>query len=408
MPRLLPLCLALSLAAISNPAAAQPPLTETEAVARLSLESPRARAIHAQADLIRAEGLAAGRWPNPRVTASREAVSGVTEGYLLVSQALPVTGRRGLQVDSASQQARAAELRADDMLRRLRADVRRAFVDLSVEEARERELGATLAALQSLADALERREKAGDTAGFDRLRAEREALDAAAALGDARARRARAQGALASFFFPTPDPASLHAAPLVADHAPLPAAKDLVARAETTRGDVLALDRDIEAARLAGSAADRSRIPEPEVVAGLKTSNVGDDRRGSVFSLIASIPLFDQARPERARADARERLATAEREALRAEIGATVRGLRQAAQERRTTADAYRLMSLPKSDELRRIAQLSYEAGERGILELLDAYRSASDARLRVLDLDAAAAHADIDLELATAVEIRK
>ena len=144
------------------------------------------------------------------------------------------------------------------------------------------------------------------------------------------------------------------------------------------------------------------------MVAGLKTSNVGTDHRGWVLSVLASIPLFDRAQPERSRAEARARLATAERDALRAEIGASVRALRQAVEERRAASDAYRRVSVPKSDELRRIAQLSYDAGERGILELLDAYRTAADARLRLLDLEAATALAEIDLELATAVEIRK
>jgi outer membrane protein, heavy metal efflux system len=408
MPRLLPLFLVLCWAAFSTTVAAQQPLTEEEAVARLSLESPRARAIHAQTDLARADALAAGRFPNPRVTVSREAVAGVAEDYLLVSQSLPITGRRGLQMDSAKQQVRAAELRSDDLLRRLKADVRRAFIDLSVEESRERELATAIDALQSLTDVLERREKAGDAAGFDRLRAEREALDVAATLAETRARRARAQGVLASFFFPPPDPAVLHAGPVATERPPLPDADDLVARAERARSDLLAFDRDVEAARLAASAAGRSRVPEPEIVAGLKTSNLGDDRRGSVVSLLASIPLFDRARPEQARAEAEGRLAAAERDALRAEIGAAVRSLRQAAQERRASLDAYRKVSVPKSDELRRIAQVSYDAGERGILELLDAYRSAADARLRLLELGAAAAHSDIDLELATAVEIRK
>ena len=169
-----------------------------------------------------------------------------------------------------------------------------------------------------------------------------------------------------------------------------------------------ALERDIAAARLAGRAAARSVVPEPEVVAGLKTSSAGEDQYGSVFSIVASIPLFDHARPEKAQAAARELLATAERDALRAEIASTVRGLHAAAEERRRAADSYRKEAVPRSDELRRIAQISYDAGERGILELLDAYRSAADARLRLAELDAVAAHADIDLELATAVEIRK
>jgi outer membrane protein TolC len=124
--------------------------------------------------------------------------------------------------------------------------------------------------------------------------------------------------------------------------------------------------------------------------------------------VLAAVPLFDRAQPERAQAVAREGLAIAQRDALRAEIASGVRGLRLAAQERRSAADAYRREAVPRSDELRRIAEVSYDAGERGILELLDTYRSAADARLRRVELDAAAAHADIDLELATAVEIRK
>jgi cobalt-zinc-cadmium efflux system outer membrane protein len=383
-------------------------LTEAEAVARLSLEGPRARAIRAEVDFARADALAAGRVPNPRFTLSRESVSGVSENFLLFSQALPITGRRGLQKDSALAQVRASELRADDVLRRLRADVRRAFVDLSVDEARERELKAALTSLQSLAEALARRESAGDAAGFDRLRAEREALDLAAALGEARARRARAQGVLASFFFPPPDPGTLHAAALGDVRPPLPPADDLVAEAQRFRPDLLAFEREIEASRLAGRAATRGRVPEPEIVAGWKTSSVGDDRTGSVVSLLANVPLLDRAKPERALADARERRATAERDALLAEISGVVRGLRLAAEERRSGADGYRREAIPRSDELSRIAQVSYDAGERGILELLDAYRSATDARLRLLELDAAAAQADIDLELAAAVEIRK
>ncbi len=404
----LSLCMVLWLPGLVVSAGAQQPLTEGEALARVSLGSPRARAIRAQADLVRADALAARRFANPSVTASREAVSGTAERYLLFSQTLPITGRRALQIASAGQDVAAADLRVDDSTRRLRADARRAFVDLSIEEALERELEGALGALRGLVDVLTKRENAGDAATFDRLRAEREALDMAAALSEAHARRASAQGQLAAFFYPTPDPSTVHAAPLSTDRAPLPPADALVARAEAARPDLQAFERDIESARLAVRAAGRSVIPEPQVVAGLKTSSVGHDTRGSVLSIVASIPLFDRARPERARGEARVLLATAERDALRAEVGVSVRALRTAAEERRVALDAYRQVSIPKSDELQRIAQVSYDAGERGILELLDAYRSAAGARLRLLELEATTAHAEIDLELATAVEIRK
>ena len=121
-------------------------------------------------------------------------------------------------------EVRAAQLRADDLVRRLRADARRAFVALSVEETRVRQLERALADLESLSEILAKREAAGDAAGFDRLRAEREALDVAASLAGARAERARWQGDLAAFFYPSPDPESLHAAPLSPARSPLPAA----------------------------------------------------------------------------------------------------------------------------------------------------------------------------------------
>ena len=54
-------------------------LTESEALARLSPDSPRIRAIRSTADLARADVLAAGRWPNPRLTIDRETVAGITE-----------------------------------------------------------------------------------------------------------------------------------------------------------------------------------------------------------------------------------------------------------------------------------------------------------------------------------------
>ncbi len=52
-------------------------LTESEALARISPDSPRVRAIRAGVEVARVDVLAAGRWPNPRLTsiASRSPAS---------------------------------------------------------------------------------------------------------------------------------------------------------------------------------------------------------------------------------------------------------------------------------------------------------------------------------------------
>src|SRR5919109_4194761 len=77
-------------------------LTESDALARLSAGSARARAVRAAVEVARADVLSAGRWPNPRLTYDRESVAGMTEHMVMVTQPLPITGRRGLDVQAAS------------------------------------------------------------------------------------------------------------------------------------------------------------------------------------------------------------------------------------------------------------------------------------------------------------------
>src|SRR5438552_7447521 len=113
-------------------------LTEPEALARLSMESPRVRAIRSAVEVARADVLAAGRWPNPRVTVDRESVAGTTEYITSVGQLLPINGQRGLHVRAASALADAIASRTDDEVRRARADLRLAFAQLAAAQVRER------------------------------------------------------------------------------------------------------------------------------------------------------------------------------------------------------------------------------------------------------------------------------
>src|SRR5262245_22014746 len=92
-------------------------LTEAEALDRLSTDSPRARAVHAAVDIARVDVLGAARWPIPRFTWDRESVAGVTENMLMVSQPLPISGRRGFDVEAATALVRARSSRADDEVR---------------------------------------------------------------------------------------------------------------------------------------------------------------------------------------------------------------------------------------------------------------------------------------------------
>ena len=395
------LCAVLATAWLPSRAGAQSlSLTESEVLARLSPNSPRVRAMRAVVDVARADALTVGRWPNPRVTFDRESVTGVTETITMVAQPLPISGYRGLQVQAAGALAEASASRVDDQLRRARADVRLAFAELVAAQVRERELTAARNRLRDLAGVLATREAAGDAAGFDRLRAEREVLDLDADRAVAATDRAWAQAALAGFFADAREAARIEAVDLSTVRPSLPPIEALVERAESRRGELAALRREIDAASLSERAAERRRIPDPEVVAGAKSSTLGGGDLGSVVMIQATVPLFDRSRPERALARAKAVQAEARVEAFRVALRAEITALRSVVVERREAAERYRSAAVAGADRIERIAQVSYDAGERGILELLDAYRTGASARLRQAALDAATRQGEVELEV--------
>jgi outer membrane protein, heavy metal efflux system len=406
--RIAVMCALVSALACAEEAWSQPlPLTEADALARLSAESARVRAVRSAIDLARADILAAGRWPNPRVTVDRESAAGNTEYLTMVGQLLPITGQRQLQTEAAAALVEAASSRADDAVRRARADLKWAFAQLIATQSRERELTAARDRLRGLAEILAKREAAGDAAGFDRLRAEREVLDIDADRAAAATERARAQAAVAAFFAEPVDPTRLVAVGAeTGSPATLPAVETLLERGESSRGELAAFRSEIDAAKLSVRAADRRRFPEPEVIAGTKSSSIGGGDIGSVVTVQAVVPVFDRGAIERAIARARASQAEAAAAAFRASLRMEVASLRTAVLERRETAARYRATAVTSADQLERIAQVSYDAGERGILELLDAYRSGVSARVRQALLDVAARQAEIELEYVTGWEI--
>ena len=400
--------LCAALAAVSMPlgAGAQTlTLTESEALARLSPANPRVQAIRAAVDIARVDVLAASRWPNPQPSLTRESVAGVTEYLATLSQVLPITGRRGLEAQAATALVSASSSRADAEIRRLRADLRLTFADLLATQDRERELTAARDRLRELAGVLATRETAGDAAGFDRLRAEREVLDVEVDLAMATTERAGAQATLAGFLGDIPDPTQIVAVRAAPSAGPVPALDALLQQAESARADLIALQHELEFADVSARAADRRLVPEPEIVAGTKSSNVGGGDVGSVFTVRATIPLFDRSQPERALAAARSAQARARAASFRLVLRGQISALREVVLQRRAAAERYRARAVNSAAQIERIARVSYDAGERGILELLDAYRLGVSARARQAVLDLAVRRAEIELSFATGWE---
>jgi cobalt-zinc-cadmium efflux system outer membrane protein len=125
-----------------------------------------------------------------------------------------------------------------------------------------------------------------------------------------------------------------------------------------------------------------------------------------VLGVHATVPLFDRARPERTLAVTKAVQAEAQAAAFRATLRGQVVALRAAVIERRDSAGRYRAEAVGRADEIERIARVSYDAGERGILELLDAYRIRASARVRQAELDLSVRQAEVELEFASGWEL--
>ena len=369
--------------------------TEREVVELIVRDGPQARAIRAESEVTRREHLARLAYPNPALTYSRES-AGFTE-FLQAEQSLPLFGARAALSRAGVAATAAAEAERDVRLWVLRSDAAAAVARLVAEQARLELVQAHTSEVERLIEILRTREREGEGSRFDRLRAEQELRDTRQLATSAAVSVVQARATLSALL---PRDITLTRIAGGLNPQPAPATTDaLITRANSTRAELRALQQLNERATHEAEAARRARLPSPNVFGGMKRADDASGREtGTVFGLSVSLPLFDAGGRESARWAAERARVEAERasieDRIRSEIiGASeVLSMRQAAlsQEQQGAAD-----------ELMQIAEVAYREGEVGILELLDAVRTASRARIRTIELRLEARLAQIALERA-------
>ena len=369
--------------------------TERDVVDLIVREGPRAQAIRAESEVIRREQLARLVHPNPGVTYSREG-AGFTE-FLQVEQSLPVFGTRAALSRAGAAATAAGEAERDARLWVLRGDAAAAVARLTAVQARLDAAQAHTRYVERLVAILRTREREGEGSRFDWLRAEQELRDARQLATSAGVDVAEARATVTAML---PRDVTLGRITPVAALQLVPASVDaLMTRALSTRAELRALLYSLERTDRESEAARRARLPAPTLFGGLKRADDESGRdRGGVFGVSLSLPLFDAGGREAARWAAERARVEAERasteQQIRSEItrASEALALRQAAvSEDVETA----------GDELTQIAEVAYREGEVGILELLDAVRTASRARIRSIELRLDARLAQIALERA-------
>jgi cobalt-zinc-cadmium efflux system outer membrane protein len=358
-------------------------------------DGPQANAIRAEPEVVRREQLARLSFPNPGILYSREG-AGFAE-FLEVEQSLPLFGTRTALRRAGAAATTAAEAERDARLWVLRADAAARVGLLLAEQTRVDVAESHVRHIERVVGILRLREREGEGSRFDRLRAEQELAETQQAMASAAVARADAHAAVYALL-----PQDVTVTRIVgALHQPgaVGSLAELIARAVSRRSEVIALRHAAERADLESDAARRARLPSPTLFGGLKRADDGDERaRGGVLGVTASLPLFDAGGREGARWAAERVRADAERLAIEGQIRSEVTRALNALTLRQA---ALAMDQEAAGGELAAIAEVAYREGEMGVLELLDALRTALRARLRSLELQFEARLARTALERA-------
>ena len=325
--------------------------------------------------------------PNPALVAQQQGMFNGAQGQetiVGVNVPLGLGGQWFLGQDAA--RARRDAAFADARATRFESALafRMAYVAAAVAQARVEVLTEQQAALDAMTATVDKLSQGGEAAAYDFARQQTQARLHRRLLESARADALRAVRTLEQW---TGEPGSL--APVaLADLAGGAAVARNATMTETRLPRLQSLEAHVTASAFDAEAAGRRWIPDPELFAGYRTTSAAASERehGVALWLNVPLPFFDHGQGEAAAAAAQRDIARSTAEALR----------RQSNAEREAAASQLAILeaSLPEVEQTASEAMAQqekatrlYSAGESTITELIDAFRTAEEARLARVEL---------------------
>ena len=359
-------------------------LKEAEVVALFF--NPELRLARLKADVPRVGAREAGRWEDPELGIDGERIiEGVDDPWVLggmVNLTIPISGRLGVEREVAQSEADTAVVRALAEERRVLAELRAAWAEWSASHERASLTRQLVAELDPVVERAERLRTAGELDPVDArlLRIERVSQTAKLRSYEADARVAEIELKARLGLLPTADVKLTPSVPipdvdLIADRQ-LPAVIAEHPRVRLARAEYDIAERTLKLEV-------RKQYPDLKIGGGFGTDE-GDER--VLFGAALPLPLFNANRRAIAEARASREVARAgaeaEYERLLAE--ASVAQLRLEAARERLVYVEKELAPLADQQvaDARRLAQL----GDFNTLVLLEALKTAHEARLDVLD----------------------
>lgn len=381
--------------ALSAALPAQAELTEATALAR-GMAQPQLRSLfEARLEQAAGERRAAGRWQNPEIEYSQEHLnlpSGRSEETTWwLRQRLPLAGSKGLERDAAGMAQEAARARVNLEQRQWRARIRERFHDALAAQLRVEQLAEHHRRLQRIATMIDLRVEQGDASRYDSLRMARELAHAQSALTEARARQQAERAQLFSLVGGDPRPVNGTLLP------PAATGSDPSLEQHPQLTMLTALK---QSAALSARAARRAAWPDVSIGIGRKTLHEDDySADGNAFALSVEIPLFNRSQGEAARGQGQAREYVADHALTRNRLHAQRSALLTTLAAQRESARGLQQVATRGEGSLGAVAEASYEAGELGVMELLDAWQTELETRLDYLDTARAARATWIQLQ---------
>ncbi len=367
---------------------------------RFEKSSPRVAEIESRIGGREADVTRASLLPNPTLSLGREEVfpdgGGVAENSVTLGWSLDVSGRRSRQTRSARAQVRAERARGGrDKLAALSAALA-LYYDAAFARRRSDALAEGRVPLARMVLALKARVKEGDAATYDLSRLELELAAYDEQLTEVQVALDAARRGLGGLLG---EPNVLYEASDDLTVRQVAGQTSEAAGALASRGDYAATMLEQTAADAALSAASRGWVPRLGFDVGLKTADLGTgSATGYTAMLSVELPLFSHGQADAKSARAAKRTATARRQLLEQQVPVEVHIAQDRLASRNKAAGIFRTAQLERSVALVAKAESIYQSGDGSVVELLDAYRAASGARLRYLTLLRRAKAAQLDL----------
>jgi outer membrane protein TolC len=362
-------------------------VTETQFLSVLDASHSALAAGREALGVAQAEITAASSLADPVVSVVRENPEGpIAQTDWVVSWQLPGKGRRSTIAARERDAEAAASLLSDDYLS-VRLAMREVFARWALAAARRDRLAHLAERMEGLARREAQRAERGEASGLEARRLELAASSLRARVSVVAAEAELARGEVVGWWPSLPAVAE----PVLPELAPAP----------QRLGDhprVRAAEAEVAAAELALEVAKR-RFPTPEVSLGWqRQESSGESQGGPLLGLSWALPVSRAKRAGTAAAEARLAGAEGRLEDLRRRIESSREGARRSLEELAQALDVA-TASLESHPALLEGAQAAFRLGEASLTDLLDTYRSVSEAELAALDLRDAALAAHRELE---------